>query len=66
MHLALSQLKRVVELELNPKETPVVRIPIFPILERESLGKGSELITPYILELIYDFREKEWITNLEL
>lgn len=66
MHLTLSQLKRVTDLELNPKETPVVRIPICPILERESLGKGSELIVPYILELIYDFRENEWITNLEL
>lgn len=66
MNLTLSQLKMVAELELDPKKTPVVRIPFFPILEEESLEKGSELITPCILELRYDVKQNEWITNLEL
>lgn len=67
MKLTLTQLKRITDLKLMPKEYPVVRVPFFPIDDpRFNQPYGSTAITPYIVELVWNSEIKDWETNLEL
>ena len=67
MNLRLSNIKRIAELNLDPKDFRIVRIPFFPIDDpRLKLPFGSTAITPYIVELIWNPEINDWKSNLKL
>lgn len=69
MKLTLTQLKRITDLELDPKTNPKVVIPFYPVDDHRMnflRPGGSELITPYLVTLEYNYQLKEWETSLEL
>lgn len=67
MKLTLSHLKKIVDLELNPEETPIVYIPFCPT-DNPLVTKpfGSINITPYIVILTWNFEIQDWESNLKI
>lgn len=66
MKLTLSQLKKIANLELDPKDK-IVRVPFYPIDDsRLTQPYGSEAITPYVVFLTWNSKIQDWETNLEL
>lgn len=72
MKLTLSQLKKITELEINPKLRPVVIVPFIPLDDpRYSLNTDinnwdSSAITPYYVTLEWNPRIQDWESNLEI
>jgi len=67
MKLTLNQLKRITNLELDPVQNPVIRIPFIPIDDlRFTQPFGSAAITPFFVILEWNSKIQDWETNLEL
>lgn len=67
MNLTLSNIKKIADLNLDPKESPIVMIPFFPIDDpRFKQPFGSTAITPYIVELVWHPEINDWESNLKL
>ena len=72
MKLTLTQLKQITNLEINPQEHPIVRVPFIPLddprfsLNIEQNNWSTEAITPYYVILEWNPRIQDWESNLEI
>lgn len=72
MKLTLTQIKKIADLEINPKEHSIVRVPFIPLddprfsLNTDINNWDSSAITPYYVTLEWDSRIQDWESNLEI
>lgn len=72
MKLTLTQIKKIADLEINPKEHYIVKIPFSPLddlrfhLNTDVNNWNSSTVTPYYVILEWNPRIQDWESNLEL